>query len=207
MVNPGKEVFVSFPSGGATRVLHAAKVRTLGDDVITIKFVEPDLVPVQAEGACTVFFDGPREFMQQPAEQVAFEDAPDTEETFDLALQLAGEAVSAESRKCYRVGTSLAHYQGTFGTFGTCHIVDVSATGLGFVCNTRLKIGDGVDFSFELHGRSYSGRAFVQSHKEERSGHRYGLLCTSDDPALTKGLQQLTMDAQRTQLRRLSGAA
>lgn len=207
MVNPGQEMFVSFPSGGATRVLHAAKVRTRDEDVITVKFVEPDLVPVHADGACTIFFDGPREFMQQPAEHVEFEEAPDTEETFDLALKLAGEAVSAESRKCYRVGTSLAHYRGNFASFGSCHIVDVSATGLGFVCNTRMKIGEGVDFSFELHGTTYSGRGFIQSHKEERSGHRYGLLCTSDNPALTKGLQHLTMDAQRTQLRRLSGAA
>ena len=207
MLSPGREMFVSFPSSGATRVLHAAKVCTMGDDLITLKFLEPDLIPVEAEGACTVFFDGPREFMQQPAERVAYDDAPDTDEAFDLALQLAGEAVSAETRKCYRVGTSLAQYYGGFGSFGECHIVDVSATGLGFVCGTRMKIGTGVDFSFELHGHTYSGRGFVQSQKETRNGYRYGLLCTSDDPALAKGLQQLTMDAQRTQLRRLSGAA
>lgn len=207
MMSPGQELFVSFPASGTTRVLHAAKICTVEDDVMTFKFVEPDLVPVEAEDACTLFFDGPKEFMQQPAERVALEDAADTEEPFDLALRLAGEAVSAESRKCYRVGTSLAHYEGTFGKLGTCHIVDVSATGVGFVSQAKLKVGDSVEFSFELNGKSYSGKGFIQSHKEVRIGNRYGVLCTANNPALAKGLQLLTMDAQRTQLRRLSGAA
>ena len=41
------------------------------------------------------------------------------------------------------------------------------------------------------------------------SANRYGLLCIEDKSknGLSKTLQQLTMDAQRTQLRRLSGAA
>jgi hypothetical protein len=207
MLSPGHEMFVSFPTGGSTRVLHAAKVQTREDELVTLKFAEPDLLPVEPQQTCTVFFDGAKEFMQQPAEHVESEQSPETEEPYDLALRLAGEAVSAESRKCYRVGTSLAHYKGTFGSFGICHIVDVSATGLGFITDGKVKMGDGVEFSFELNGKSYSGKGFIQSCKEVRAGNRYGLLCTSTDPALARGLQQLTMDAQRTQLRRLSGAA
>lgn len=207
MLSPSQELFVSFPNASGTRVLHAAKVLSLADDMVTLKFVEPDYLPVDVSETSTIFFDGPREFMQQPGERVECDTAPDTEATFDLALRLAGEPVSAESRKCFRVGTALADYTGQFGAIGTCQIVDVSATGVGFVSESRLKIGAGVDFAFDLHGKSYSGKGFIQSHKEVRAGHRYGLLCTADNPALAKGLQQLTMDAQRTQLRRLSGAA
>lgn len=207
MLSPSQEMFVCFPSSGATRTLHAARICTREDELITLKFAEPDLLPVETEDACTVFFDGPKEFMQQPAERVALEELADTDNTFDLGLRLAGEAVSAESRKCYRVATALAEYRGQFADAGECKIVDVSATGLGFVCQRELKLGDSVAFSFSLTGKSYSGKGFVQSHKEVRLGQRYGLLCTSTDPALAKGLQLLTMDAQRTQLRRLSGAA
>ncbi len=53
------------------------------------------------------------------------------------------------------------------------------------------------------------GRCIVQRGGETRDGWGYGLLCINGQGSgnLGEGLHKLTMDAQRTQLKRLSGAA
>lgn len=207
MVQAGQEVFVSFAGGPAVRVLHGAKVTERADELITVEYLEPEGVPGEPDGPLTVFFEGPKEFMQQPGELAGGDEGLVGGAT--AAIRLFGEPVSAESRRCYRVGTVLADYRADLGALGVCKLVDVSAVGVGFLSDRRLKPGRRVEIKFNLGRATSHGMGFIQSVKEVRRGYRYGLLCAEDKGhgGLARGLQQLTMDAQRTQLRRLSGAA
>ena len=211
MLQNGQDVFVSFAGGSELRILHAARVVDRTDEALTIRFDDPETLPTEQTEAVTMFFDGPSEFMQQPAgfaeTETESEDTESTPGTFTITP--IGQPVSAESRKCYRVGTVLADYTANLGRLGRCKVVDVSAAGVGFLNERKLKLGDSVDIEINVHGKVSSGSGFVQSIKEVKTGYRYGLLCVEDKGkgGLAKGLQQLTMDAQRTQLRRLAGAA
>ncbi len=206
MVHIGDEVFVHFAGGTGIRTLHAGKVEQQRDGVIAVRFAEPEGLPTEPAAAMIVFFHGPEEFMQQPGQPVEFEN--EAGETV-AGIRLLGAPVSAESRKCFRVSTVLADYSADFGKVGVCKIADVSAEGVAFIAPNRLSLGECVEIKLTVLGRSSTGRGFIQSIKQVRDGYRYGLLCTNDAGmgGLDKGLQRLTMDAQRTQLRRLSGAA
>ncbi|VAX41535.1 hypothetical protein MNBD_PLANCTO03-1205 [hydrothermal vent metagenome] len=206
MIQNGQDIYIHFAGGTNLRVLHAAKTISRVDDIITVNYTEPDEVPTEPAESMTVFFHGPAEFMQQPGEHIEFEN---DEGEMQTGIKLIGEPVSAESRKCFRVSTVLAEYKAKLGNLGSCKLVDVSAAGVGFLTDTRLALGDSIDIEMTLAGKTCKGKGFIQSVKEIPAGYRYGLLCTGDKGAgdLPKGLQRLTMDAQRTQLRRLSGAA
>lgn len=210
MLQTDKELFVCFAGGTGVRVLHHAKVTERADDLITIRFTDPDGVPTERPEHLTLFFDGPKEFMQQPAQAVMFESVEDPgSEAMLASVHLMGQPVSAESRKCYRVGTMLADYTANFGRLGECKLVDVSAVGVGFLSEQRLALGDQLEIEIKLGAKATQGLGYIQSVKRVAIGYRYGLLCIEDKSknGLSKTLQQLTMDAQRTQLRRLSGAA
>ena len=206
MIQSGQDIYIHFAGGTNLRVLHAAKATSRVDDIITVTYLEPDGLPTEPSESMTVFFHGPAEFMQQSGEITEFED---DEGEMQVGIKLIGEPVSAETRKCFRVSTVLAEYEAKLGSLGSCKLVDVSAAGVGFLTNTRLSLGDSIDIEMTLAGKTCKGKGFIQSVKEVKAGYRYGLLCTGDKGVgdLPKGLQRLTMDAQRTQLRRLSGAA
>jgi len=204
----GTEFFIHFASTGKTSMLNPVKVDRVEEGVSYVFFVG-EFPPFEAavEGAeAVIFFHGPKEFMQQPA--VVTEVIDDNGKTF-FGIQTTGDAVSAESRKCYRVCTVLGSYEATIGDEGRRHIVDVSATGLAVMADGDYAFGQVLPVSFELNGKTYSGAACVQSVKKVKAGTRYGLLCVEcgNKDNLEDGLQKLTMDAQRTQLKRLSGAA
>lgn len=206
MLQSGQDIFVNHTGGGKARVLHAAKVVDCQGDVITVSYTEPDVSPSEPGSAVKVCFLGPREFMQQVGECIESESA-DAEPT--VAIRLIGSPVSAESRKCFRVSTEHAGCEAEFGDFGTCKVVDVSATGVAFVTEEQLAPGDMVEVTLTVMGKACTGRGFVQSARKVRGGYRYGLLCLEDlgPGGLSHSLQRMTMDAQRAQLRRLSGAA
>lgn len=207
MFKPGQELFIDFGGTKQQRVLHAAIAGEHAAGANRFTFVESDLMTTSpAPGSSvTVFFNGADEFMQQPAEIVGMEAVDDLP---PVGIRLIGEAVSAETRKCFRVSTALANYHADLGRLGRRRLVDVSATGVAFITPEQLTLGDAVDLTIEVGGRRFEGRGFVQSVKEVRQGYRYGVLCSNTGTGLIqKGLQQLTMDAQRSQLRRLSGAA
>lgn len=206
MVHIGDEVFVHFAGGTRVRTLHAGEVEQQHDRVIAVRYAEPEGLPTEPAHAMIVYFHGPDEFMQQPGEPVGFE--TEAGETV-AAIRLLGEPVSAESRRCFRVSTVLADYSADFGKVGVCKIADVSAEGVAFIAPRKLSPGECVEIKLTVLGRSSTGRGFIQSIRQVRDGYRYGLLCTDDAGmgGLDKELQRLTMDAQRTQLRRLSGAA
>ncbi|MBK7404193.1 MAG: PilZ domain-containing protein [Phycisphaerales bacterium] len=207
MFRSGQELFIDFGGLTTQRVLHPVVAGDPVEDATRIAFVDRDIdqAPPQPGTTVTIFFHGPNEFMQVPGEVVhlATED-----EGSPLGVRAIGDPASAETRKCFRVSTVLADYQANLGRLGRRKIADVSATGIAFVTTHKLALGDAVDVSIDVGGRRFEGRGFVQSVKEVRQGHRYGVLCTNSGKTnIQKGLQLLTMEAQRSQLRRLSGAA
>ncbi len=206
MIQREQDIYIHFAGGTNLRVLHAGKATSRIDDVITVRYFEPDSLPTEPAPTMTVFFHGAEEFMQQPGELIEFENA---EGEMQTGIKLIGTPVSAESRKCFRVSTVLAEYKAKLGSLGMCKLVDVSATGVGSLTDERMSLGDPLDIEVTVLGKTCNGRGVIQSVQEVRAGYRYGLLCSGYKGAggLPKGLQKLTMDAQRTQLRRLSGAA
>ncbi len=206
MFSPGFEMFLSFPSEKGQRVLHPAKVTAVTDAVITAAFEEPG-VKLQPGDDAMVFFERQGTFMQQPGriELVAC-DQPQPA----IAFRLEGQAASAESRQCYRVGTVLTDFNVELNKERDCKVVDVSVDGCAVLSAKSYSTGQAVTMQFVHEGKSYSGQARVQSVREMAPGRfRYGLLCVRDprNPAdLSKGLRQVTMTMQRLQARRLRGA-
>ena len=208
MFVPGTEFFVHFAGDGKTRVLNPVKVDRVEEGVpfVWLNGEVPPFELLEENGEIILFFHGPKEFMQQPAKitEIVSDEGKTT-----FGVQTTGDAVSAESRNCYRVCTVLGSYKAQFGDEGKRQIADVSATGLAIMATGDYPFGKVFPISFELNGKSYAGAGCIQSIKKVKAGTRYGLLmveCNKKDN-LEEGLQKLTMDAQRTQLKRLSGAA
>ncbi|USN99683.1 MAG: PilZ domain-containing protein [Phycisphaeraceae bacterium] len=157
--------------------------------------------PLAAGRDVLVFFNGPKGFMQQPARIVL------TPENALYGLETTGDAVSAESREMFRVGVTLADYEAIVGG-ERCKVADVSVLGFAFLSDRGYKLGEVLEASFTLGGEEFEGRCRVKSVKPLAKGARFGLLCLNGDDAgnLELGLRKLTMEAQRTQLRRLSRA-
>lgn len=208
MFRAGQDLFVHLGGAGHQRVLHPIRVCEVEDDVSFVVFQDQSqgVGSIEPDQAVVLFFQGPKEFMQQPAQIVGMRQE---ESGLWLGIRTTGDPASAESRQCFRVCTVLGSYITSIDNETGCRIADVSATGFGVFAKGDYAFGDVVDVSFELEGCSYSGRACVQSLKQVAAGFRYGLLNVDGDGEgnLADGLQRLTMHAQRTQLKRISGAA
>ena len=210
MFVPGTELFVHFVGPDKTRVLHPVKVDRVEEGIPYVSLVEedPPLASLTEDSEIVIFFHGTKEFMQQPA---TINEIVHGEEKVTFGIQTAGDAVSAESRKSYRVCTVLGSYEVDLGDEGARHIVDVSATGLAIIATGEYAFGQVLPIAFDLKGKRYKGTVCVQSIKPVSQGTRYGMVYADAENGKTdnldEGLQRLTMDAQRTHLRRLSGAA
>ncbi len=204
MFSLGQEMFVSV--GGADNALEPVTVTGSDGRAFVLRFVddEPTSESVLEGQSVMLFFNGPEGFMQQPAKIVE-----PLEQGRAFSTETTGDAVSGESRQFFRVSAVLADYQASVGDEKTCKIVDISSMGLAATSTEELSIGDCVPVSFALGEKVYSGECIVQSVRETRAGWRCGLLCVNGKASgnLDDGLHKLTMDAQRTQLKRLSGAA
>ncbi len=206
MVGIGSGFFVQIPNDSGHRVLHPAKVCSQVDDVFTAELEEAVIEFEEGQGFL-VYFEKNRDFLQQPA-SVKSLDETDPKTVFSFVTQ--GEAVSAESRQCYRVSTVMADMKATLGHEDACPLLDVSATGFSAIAAAPYRIGDLVDAVLELEGTTYSGKVAVQSVRELTKGRiRYGTHCADDGKlggTLKGGLNKISMFVQRQQLQRLSGA-
>jgi len=205
MFQLGQEMFVSV-GGGADNALEPVTIAHAKGAGIGLRFADEDAsFDSVVEGqSLMLFFSGPEGFMQQPAKIV---ETLEDERSFDV--ETTGDAVSGESRQFFRVCTVLVDYHASVGDEDSCKIVDVSAMGLAVFSIKEREVGDCLTVSFPLGQQAFKGECIVQSVRRSRGGWRYGLLCVNGRGSgnLDDGLQKLTMDAQRTQLKRLSGAA
>ena len=92
-----------------------------------------------------------------------------------------------------------------------CPVLDVSSTGFSVIAAQSYSIGNLVDVSIEYGDQGHSGQVSIQSIRELSPGRiRYGLHCAEAKAApgnLAQGLQQLSVQVQRAQLRRMAGVA
>ena len=155
-----------------------------------------------------IYFEQRRQFMQQPARVEALLEG----ETGPVAaVKTIGEAVSAESRQCYRVSTILSDLTATFDGVEGCSLRDVSVTGFAVISSKRYKTGQVLDAELRFEGKRYTGKTSIQSVTEMPEGLvRYGVNCVksaASPTAICKGVQQISMSVQRQQLNRLAGGA
>lgn len=140
------------------------------------------------------------------------ESVDDTVSRVLIGFETTGEPVSAESRQCYRVLTSISsNVTAIVDGANHCPVLDVSATGFSIMSNAPIRIGQVVRVTLQHEQREFSGSAVVQSIREFDDGrNRLGLYCAGDERSngeLFKGLQQIGACIQREQIRRISGSA
>ena len=205
MFRRGQHLFVSM-GGGVANSLEPVVAAPSQDDLTELCLVDEDSVvdpAIEGESA-VLYFSSAGRFMQQFARIVEA-----TEGGRSIIIEAMSEPVCGESRQCYRVCTVLMDYSAAVGSEDLCRIMNVSATGLAVVSQERFGLGATAPVSFELGRKMYSGECLVQSARPVRGGWRYGLFCASvrGSGNLGNGLHKLAAEAQRIQLRRLSGAA
>lgn len=154
----------------------------------------------------------PSPFGDEPQVDATVETLDDSTMRVIVGFHPTGEPVSAESRQCYRVLTSISSdVSAVIDGQHNCPVLDVSATGFSIMSEAPLRQGQVVRVTLNHEQNDYAGSAVVQSSKELNDGrYRYGLYCAGDEKSngsLFKGLQQIGTKIQREQIRRLNGAA
>ena len=147
-------------------------------------------------------------FVQQAVEIVSVEENQVEEErTAVIVFRATGEPVSAETRECYRVSTTMTGLTGEIGDGDRCPVWDICPKGLSFISTRSYTVGEIVPVTLAYDDETFSGRCSVQSIKRLRRGRaRYGLFCIEDREHmgnLLEGLKRISMAVQRRYLSRL----
>lgn len=208
MFAPEMRIFVQVPEESAQRILHPFSVVGSQPGGISIRSDDEGAgLNLLAGAEVRIFFERKQKFVQQAArvDAVLATDAAPI-----VGIQLIGDAVSADSRECYRVSTLSAGIAATLdGEEG--RLADVSVTGLSVIMKRRHGSGKVIPVSVQFDGRKYTGMTSVQSVKDLDKGFvRYGLSCLDSkksDAQLPAGLHKISMAVQRTQLKRMAGVA
>ena len=202
MWSTGTDFFVEFPTNTKSKVLHPGTVTGMQDEMVLFK--PRASLALEPGQDIRIYFEHEREFMQQPAQiEASLED-----DGLTVAIRPMGEPVSAESREYYRVSTVFADLMIEIAG-ESCQLTDISALGFSVLSHESHTRGEIVRASIAHEGASYQGQAQVQSVTDVGGAQRYGMVCASDNKsaeALQKGLQKVSMDLQRTQLRRRARA-
>jgi hypothetical protein len=213
MLSPGDLIYLQKPLQTQQRVLIPMDIvaNEQGQIIIETSQVFDWL---SDDGQALVYFDQRKDFMKQSARMelcIHEDDADQVDGIMRYSIELLGEAVSAESRQCYRVSTSISGRMAKFADEGDVALVDVSATGYA-VIGTRIRnVGEIVKTTLEHEGREFTGYACVQSICHlDATRIRYGMYSLEKrQPGnnLNQGLLTISMAVQREQLRRLSRAS
>ena len=203
---PGTGCFVQVPDESSQRILHSAVVQGFANNTYTADLQE-DAALLESGQDIFVYYESSGKFARQPARIDLIADTPSGRR---FSFQFTGDAVSGETRQCYRVSTIMAAVTATFGGEEKCPVVDVSATGFAVIAAEQYKAGEIVNATVRFEGETFSGCGRIESTREAGQGrHRYGLNCVDGNATgetLLKGLQQISAAVQRQHLRRLSRA-
>ncbi|HVZ93982.1 MAG TPA: hypothetical protein VG797_05690 [Phycisphaerales bacterium] len=197
-------VFLNVPNQSAHRVLHPATVLDVNNGALTVR-VEGQGPAFELGEDILLFYQGTREFMQQVAR---LEAVMPGESGMVIGCRPSGDAVSAESRQCFRVSMAALNQTAIIGNESGCQVVDVSATGFSAMSSKQHPLGKTLDVMIDFRGKVYQGKAAVHGVREMLPGKfRYGLhgMDTKSGGTLVEGLKQMSATIQREQLRRLSG--
>ncbi len=203
------DTFIHFSSEAEKRDLIPLYVDERGKAIWTVGVEDDCDTAIELEQDVTLYYVERNEFMQQSARIVNLQG--DREEgRFDV--ELIGEACSAENRESFRVVTVMDdHWLKLQDEQERCHIVDISSDGCAVVSHARRSLGEIVSAEMMHSDADYQGSFCVQSVRALTKGRiRYGLYGVRNARStenLAEGLHLISMEVQRLQLRRMSGAA
>lgn len=206
MIKAGSSVHFREPGISNQRILFHTTVQGADEDSHWIATFTEGHPNIAVDQDVLIYFEVKREFMQQPSHIHALEEG---EEGLVVTFEPMGDPVSAENRQNYRVSTITADIGARLGSESDCKVVDISSTGFAAVTSKQMEIGETIDTVIHFEGRTCNGIASVQSVREKPGGDfRHGFLSVShkDGGAFQEALNEVSLEVQRSQLRRLSGA-
>jgi hypothetical protein len=202
MLTSGQAMYLLVINGGK-QILQLGKVIQSSRDAFTIHLEEPaDLVIGQETLA---FCDVHGKFFQQGARL--------TEIVPDLVgpayvFSREGDPISAEQRQTFRVSVAVSNLHADIGMQKNCQVVDFSPEGFAAIAAPGFAIGTTHRFLFAHEQFTINAEVRVQTIKVLSSGKvRYGFLIPRSNVSARNTLHRLSIHFQRTQLRRLAGAA
>lgn len=205
MWTSGSDIFLQRPRESAARILHPATVVGGVDRRLSVRFDKTDLALSPGQDVL-MYYDIGQRFHKHPA-KVAEVELDGTQ--WVATVELDGEAVSADSRQCYRTVTVTTNLTVKVGEEPACALLDASMTGLAVASREVHSIGTLVEVELTYDGQTYQGMACVQSVCDLGAGKvRYGFHAAGargPQDNLLKGLKQVTMCVQRVQLQRRAG--
>jgi hypothetical protein len=206
MLQAQLEIFFRLPSEGNLRVLHPARVLSATPRACTAELHEA--IKLEPGQEMLVYYKHSGKFYQRPIQVTALSPGSGEAKTPVVAFTLLGDAVSANSRECFRVATGIAGLTAQLGEEKACPVMDVSATGFSIISKSAHRIGAQVSVTFLHEGAKYSGMASVQSTRDLGRGRtRYGMFCLTGRGVpgnLAQGLAAISASYQRAQLRRIA---
>lgn len=205
------EVFFRSPASDEQRILIPGVVVAGEADCCVVRFDRADL-PFEKDAGVLVYYHKGNAFFQQAGHVFELgervlegEDAP----AMYVTVEMMGDAVSADSRQCYRVSTLLDELTCSVDGMAGVTLADVSFTGVSVITEATYQAGQTVSITLSHGDQAYTGPMVVNNRKELPGGmNRYGLYCAdaADSKQLRHALHLMTMSLQREQLRRQSGA-
>lgn len=203
MLAAGTRMFLAIPGESRERILHPGKVIECDAESFLVEFEEP--IAPQPGWTVSAYGELQGKFFKQGASVSAVEQ---TEPVAIILFGRVGQPVPAESRGTYRVCTVTSGMTASIGDHRDCPVLDISAEGMAAVIRESLSVGKVMSFDLGYEGETFRGTVRVQGVKTLPDGRlRYGLLVMDKSGAARRGLEQLAARIQRTQLRRLAGAA
>lgn len=212
MLNQGDLLYIQNPSHGQQRVLIPLDIVAMEQGQVIIETSQIfNWLP--EDGQVMVYYDQRRDFVKQSAKMEVHlheEDEDQIDGVMRYAIELLGEAVSADSRQTFRVSTVISGRTAMFAEEGEVPLVDVSASGYAVIASGIHNVGEIIQTTLIHDGSEFTGSACVQSICHlDATRIRYGMYCVEKrQPGnnLNQGLLTVSMAVQREQLRRLSRA-
>lgn len=212
MLSQGDLLYIQKPTQANQRVLIPLDIVAMQQGQVIIETSQVfDWLP--EDGQVMVYYDQRRDFVKQSAKlevHLHEENEDQVDGIMRYAVELLGEAVSAESRQTFRVSTVISGRTAEFANEGHVPLVDVSASGYAVIATSIHNVGELVTTTLNHDGRQFTGTACVQSICHlDATRIRYGMYCVEKrQPGnnLNQGLLTVSMAVQREQLRRLSRA-
>jgi hypothetical protein len=203
MLSSGQAMYLLVPSANNRPVLVPGKVTASSAQSFTVVFDDSCTLTVGME--TLAYCDVRGKFFQQGATLTEISEDPSARA---YVFKRVGEPVSAEQRQTFRVSIALSDMVAQVNDRKKCQVVDCSAEGLAVITSPGLSLGNMVKIVLLHEDNHLAADARIQTIKVMPTGKvRYGLLVPNTNPAARKTLLKMSMGFQRTQLKRLAGAA
>ncbi len=195
MFKAGEDLFVQDPSR-EDRFLYRGQITSVEDGECHHVRLDCGHLPAHDQGAVLVYFHRDRDFLQQIMEILAVE-------RDGLSLRPMGDPISANRRAQDRVSTLTAEIAARVDGHDGCRVQDVSATGFAVLADAGWRPGQVLDVSLGFEGRTWQGRACIQSVREMGPGRlRFGLRVMGTDAAsgedLLAAMPKISLDVRRS---------